>query len=399
MDKTIKNNLDALMARAVQIIPQEDLRKKLASGRRLIIKLGLDPTSPDLHLGHTVVLSKLRDFQDLGHEVVFLIGDYTTLIGDPSGRSKTRPVLSLAEIEENKKTYFEQAAKILDISKTTVRYNSEWLKELSFAKMIALCGKVTVARIIEREDFQKRLAANQPVSLHELLYPIMQGYDSVALHADVELGGTDQTFNLLMGRFLQEQFGQEPQVVITMPLLEGLDGVHKMSKSLGNAVSLSEPADSAYAKLMSISDALMWRYYHLLLHVEQSEIVALQAAVAEGKAHPMALKKNMASAIVQQFWSKDQAESAGQQFEALFQRQDYSTAQEAAIIDALTNPIWLVDLLKQLKVCDSSSQAKRLIEAGAVEIDQQVISDFKAMITCVPGMIVKAGKHKIFKLT
>lgn len=398
MDTQTKKAYHALIARAVQIIPQEDLQKKLSSGRRLRVKLGLDPTTPDLHLGHAVVLSKLRDFQDQGHEVIFLIGDYTTLIGDPSGRSKTRPVLTLAEIEENKKTYFEQASKILDISKTTVRYNSEWLKELTFADMITLCGKVTVARIIEREDFKKRLDSNQPVSLHELLYPLMQGYDSVALKADVELGGTDQTFNLLMGRSLQEQFGQEPQVVITMPLLEGLDGVQKMSKSLGNAISLSEPADSAYAKLMSISDTLMWRYYHLVLCMPMAKITALQDEVENGTQHPMALKKKMASAIVHRFWSEHEAHHAEQQFEALFQRQDYSAAKEMAIINTVTNPMWVADLLKLLKICDSSSQAKRLIEAGAIEIDQQVIDDFKAVIICVPGMIVKAGKHKIYKL-
>lgn len=384
--------------RAVQIIPQDALLKKLQSGKKLKIKLGLDPTAPDLHLGHAVVLSKLKDFQDLGHEIIFLIGDYTSLIGDPSGRSKTRPVLTMQEIEHNKKTYFEQAAKILDIKKTTVRYNSEWLSTLHFADLITLCGHVTLARITEREDFQKRIAQHQPIGFHELLYPLMQGYDSVALHADVELGGTDQTFNLLMGRLLQEHYGQEPQVIITMPLLEGLDGTQKMSKSLGNAVTLSESAASAYGKLMSISDHLMWRYYALLLNTTAPIIEQLQQAVKDGTQHPMQLKKNMAYAIVAKFWSEPQAREAAQQFEDMFQKKDYSQAHDVIILNRITNPIWLADLLKQLGACESSSQAKRLIESGAVEIDATVIKDFKATIECVAGMLVKVGKHRVYRI-
>ena len=383
--------------RAVQIIPQEELEKKLKLGKKLKIKLGLDPTAPDLHLGHTIVLSKLKDFQDLGHEIIFLVGDYTSLVGDPTGRSKTRPVLTIEDIERNKKTYLEQAGRIIDIHKATVRHNSEWLKNLTFTDFIVLCSKVTLARIIERDDFQNRINAALPVSFHELLYPLMQGYDSVALHADVELGGTDQTFNLLMGRVLQENYGQERQVVITMPLLEGTDGVQKMSKSLGNAISLSETAQSAYAKLMSISDTLMWRYLHLLCRVSEHDISVLQTEVTHGIQHPMTIKKNMAHTIVSQFWSSTQADNAAHTFEALFQKHDYSHAQEVALPGV--DIIWIADLLKKLGVCQSSSQAKRLIESGAVEINQEIIKDFKAHITCTPGMLVKAGKRHIFRFT
>ena len=276
---SIKNGFDLIKNGTAQIIPEEELSKKLASGKKLKIKFGADPTAPDLHLGHAVVLSKMKQFQDLGHEVIFLIGDFTARIGDPSGRSKTRPPLTEEQIAEHTKTYFQQVGKVLDPKKLTIRYNSEWLDKLSCKELVQLCAKVTLSRIIERDDFEKRMKEQQPIGFHELLYPLMQGYDSVALHADVELGGTDQTFNLLMGRYLQEHYGQSPQVVITTPLLEGLDGGVKMSKSLGNAVGLNEPADQAYGKLMSISDDLMYRYAHLLLNVDQSKISEWQEYV------------------------------------------------------------------------------------------------------------------------
>lgn len=255
------NQFEQLIISTEQTIPLDEFKKKLSTGKKLKIKLGADPTAPDLHLGHAVVLAKLRQFQDLGHEIIFLIGDFTARIGDPTGKSKTRPPLTEEQIKTNAKTYLEQVGKILDLSKTTLRYNSEWLGALSSTEWVKLCGQVTLARIIEREDFANRIANKQSVGFHELLYPIMQGYDSVELKADVELGGTDQTFNLLMGRYLQEQYGQEPQVIMTVPLLKGLDGVHKMSKSLGNSIGLTDPADQAYGKLMSMSDDLMWHYY------------------------------------------------------------------------------------------------------------------------------------------
>lgn len=395
----MKNNaLEKISHGAVQVIPTEDLKKKLAKGAPLKIKLGMDPTAPDLHLGHAVVLSKLKDFQDLGHDVIFLIGDFTTKIGDPSGRSKTRPALSNEEIVENMKTYFEQVGKILDPKKVKVRYNSEWLSKLSMEDFIKLAGKVTVARLIEREDFAKRLKEQLPISFHELLYPIMQGYDSVALDADVELGGTDQTFNLLMGRFLQEHFGKEPQVVITMPLLEGLDGVQKMSKSYGNAIGLAEPADQAFGKLMSISDELMWRYFELLLGKTSAEISEMQEKVAYGTMHPMALKKDMAHGVIAKFWSEKEAEKAQESFEALFQKKDYSKAQEVAVPSDSTNPIWIVELLKQIGAIKSSSEGKRLIESKAVLIDGEPVEDFKAEISWKPEMIIKVGKHRIYRL-
>lgn len=395
----MKTDFEKLVAGTVQVLPEEELKKKLNSGKPLKIKLGMDPTAPDLHLGHAVVLSKLKEFQDAGHEVIFLIGDFTTRIGDPSGRSKTRPPLTDKQIEQNMKTYFEQVGKILNPDKVAVRYNSEWLSKLSMADLIALASKVTVARLIEREDFQKRLAEKQPISFHELLYPIFQGYDSVALDADVELGGTDQTFNLLMGRFLQEQYGKEPQVVITMPLLEGLDGVKKMSKSYGNAIGLAEPANEAFGKLMSISDDLMWRYFELLLAKDQSEISAMQEKVAYGTLHPMALKKDMAHHIVSKFWSEKEADAAREAFEALFQKKDYSKAQSVSVPEGTLNPVWIVELLKRIGAITTSSEGKRLIESAAVEIDKEPISDFKAEITWKSGMIIKVGKHRIYRIT
>lgn len=386
-----------LLCRGTQtVIPKDALLAKLQGGRKLLIKLGMDPTAPDLHLGHAVVLNKMRQFQDLGHTCVFLIGDFTARIGDPTGRSKTRPPLTSEQIVENTRTYFEQVKKILDPDKTVVRYNSEWLDKLAVNDVIKLLAKITVARIIEREDFAKRLAEQQPISMHELLYPIMQGYDSVALNADVELGGSDQTFNLLCGRYLQEQYGQEAQAIITVPLLEGLDGVQKMSKSYGNAIGLIEPAVQAFGKLMSISDDLMWRYSLLLLNTAPEIIEGLKEDIAVARIHPMDVKKDQAQAIIARYWSPTEAQDARSAFEAVFQQRDYSQAVEARV--QLHQEIWIVDLLKQLKVVSSSSEARRLIESGAVSIDGNPIAEFNAKIVCTPNAILKAGKHKIFKL-
>jgi len=398
MKDDLQEVLELLKSGVDQVLPQEDFEKKLTSKKILKIKLGLDPTAPDLHLGHAVVLNKLKQFQDVGHEVIFLIGDFTARIGDPSGRSKTRPPLSTEEIAINSKTYLAQVGKILDVSKTIVRYNSEWLSKFSFEDILRLAGKVTLARIIERDDFAKRLKDNVSIGFHELFYPIMQGYDSIALHADVELGGTDQTFNLLMGRFLQEQFGQEPQVILTMPLLEGLDGVQKMSKSLGNYVGLWEEADAAYGKLMSISDELMWRYYLLLLDKTKREIEKMKIDVVIGTLHPMKLKKEMAYKIIKKFWSQEDANMAQQKFEALFQKRDYSKATEIKLPTETNNTIWIVELLKLLGAVSTGSEAKRLIESGAVLIDEKQIKDFRAEITWWPEMVVKVGKHRIYKL-
>jgi tyrosyl-tRNA synthetase len=398
MKQEILDIFNMLKAGTAAIIPEDALLKKLASGKKLIIKLGMDPTSPDLHLGHAVVLAKLRQFQDCGHDVIFLIGNFTAGVGDPTGKNKTRPPLSEQEIELNMRTYFEQVGKILDPTKVTIRYNAEWLDALSTKDLVRLLSKVTVARLIEREDFAHRLQNHQPIALHELLYPVLQGYDSVALFADVELGGTDQTFNLLMGRYLQEQFHQEAQVIITTPLLEGLDGVQKMSKSLGNAIGLSEPAEQAYGKLMSISDQLMWRYNELLLQPSRDEVNNLAQQVEHGTLHPMTLKKQIAHAIVAKFWSLAEAHRAQETFEALFQQKDYSKAEPVVLPADVPNPAWIVDILKHLHAITTSSEAKRLLTSGAVTIDDQVIQDFKAYITWKPGMIIKVGKHRIYSI-
>lgn len=381
------------------IAPLADFERKLASGRPLVIKLGADPTAPDLHLGHAVVLSKMRQFQDLGHKVIFLIGDFTARIGDPTGRSKTRPPLSEEQIKHNTKTYFEQVSKILDPERVTIRYNSEWLGNLSSVDWVTICAKTTLARLIEREDFANRLQEHQPIGFHELLYPLMQGYDSVALKADIELGGTDQTFNLLVGRDLQEHFGQEGQVIMTLPLLPGLDGVQKMSKSLGNAIGLAEPAEDAYGKIMSISDDLMWMYYHLLLHRSPVEIDTLKAEISQGLQHPMNIKKALSHGIISRFWSTEAAESAQKHFEALFQNKDLSQASEVALSIDSSQALGLVDLLKQLGTVASSSEARRLIESGAVSIDGKKLQDIHAKVIVQNGMVIKAGKHKFYKLT
>lgn len=381
--------LEKIKSGTANIIPLDELTQKLASGKKLIIKLGADPTSADLHLGHAVVLTKMRDFQDLGHEVIFLIGDYTARIGDPSGKSKTRPSLSHQEIEKNMQTYFTQVGKILDPSKTTIVYNSTWLDKLTSSDFLRLCAKVTLAQLTERDDFAKRIKEQKPIGFHELMYPLLQAYDSVVLQADIELGGTDQTFNMMLGRNLQEQSGQKPQVVITMPLLEGLDGVNKMSKSLGNFIGLHDQPRDAFGKLMSISDQLMWRYFEVLLNTTKEQL--------DTTLHPMKLKKEMAHAIVAKYWSPQEADDAQHTFEMLFQKKDLSAAQEVTLSN-MDQPIWIVDLLKQLNVITSSSQGRRLIEQGAITIDGQRIEDTKTQISPHRGMIIKAGKHQIFKI-
>jgi len=395
----VQKQLQRIKAGTSQLIPEDELVQKLGSGKKLRVKLGLDPTAPDLHLGHAVVLGKLRDFQDLGHEVIFLVGDFTARIGDPTGKSKTRPPLQPEDIARNMQSYIAQVSKILDPKKITIRYNSEWCDKLSTKEMVNLCAKVTVARIIEREDFAKRITEHTAIGMHELLYPLFQGYDSVALDSDVELGGTDQTFNLLMGRFLQEQYGQQRQIVITTPLLLGLDGINKMSKSLGNAIGIAEPADQAFGKLMSISDDLMWHYYQVLLCMPAEEVKLLSINVADGVLHPMNLKKDMAERIITKFWSALEAQAARTNFESLFQRKDYSQAHLVTLPQATPHPVSIVELIKLLLgAATTSSQAKRLIQEGAVSVDGHHVTDFKTMVPWQPGMIIKAGKHKIFKI-
>lgn len=392
------NTLEIIKRGTAQIVPEADLEKKLARGKPLRVKLGLDPTAPDLHLGHAVVLSKMKQLQDMGHEIIFLIGDFTARIGDPSGKSKTRPPLSEEEIAHNTKTYFDQVSRILDPKKITIHYNSEWLDKLTSKEFVQLCAKSTLARIIEREDFAKRIEAHQSVGMHELLYPLMQGYDSVALKADIELGGTDQTFNLLMGRYLQEQYGQEAQVIITTPLLVGIDGVQKMSKSLGNTIGITEPADEAFGKIMSINDNVMWQYAQILLHKDNEWVSQMESRIAGGTLHPKDMKKQIAYEIIERFWSKKEAEMAQKQFEAVFEKKDYSQASQAALPSDTPNPCWIVDLLKALNVAHGSSEVKRLIESKAVIIDGQEVTDFKAQIAWKNGMVVKVGKHRIYRI-
>jgi tyrosyl-tRNA synthetase len=393
-----EKNVALLVSGAVNVYSEQELLKNIQSGKRLKIKLGADPTAPDLHLGHAVVLSKLKQFQDMGHEVIFLIGDFTAQIGDPTGRDKTRPPLTHEAVQHNLRSYFDQVGKVLDPAKITVRYNSEWLGALTNTDIVSLLSKVTLARITERDDFSKRIANNESISMHELLYPIFQGYDSVALHADVELGGTDQTFNLLMGRFLQEQFDQKPQIALTMPLLIGLDGTHKMSKSLGNYVALNEVASQAFGKLMSMSDGLMWHYFSVLLGRTSTEISCMEERVAAGNLHPMELKKDMAYEIILRFWSEDEAAQAREQFEALFQKRDYSQAEGIVLPEGTAPVLWIVDLLKLLGAVTTSSESKRLIESKSVRIDDVVIDDFKKEIAWSAGMVIKVGKHRIYKI-
>lgn len=396
--ETINKSLEKIKSGAAQVIPENDLLKKLQSGKKLKIKLGMDPTAPDLHLGHSIVLEKMRDFQDLGHEIIFLIGDFTSRIGDPTGRSKTRPALTEEQIQSNTKTYFEQVSKILDPKKVKIRFNSEWSDPMTVRDLIKLCAQTTLAQLTEREDFANRIKTNQPISMHELLYPLFQGYDSVALNADVELGGTDQTFNLLMGRHLQEKYGQEPQVIVTVPLLEGLDGGAKMSKSLGNAVGLIDPANEAYGKLMSISDELMFHYFKILLRKTNDEIAQMKKSISANEINPMVLKKQLAHTVIAKYWSADEADKAQETFESLFQKKDYSAAQSVQLPKDTKNPIWIVDLLKLLDAIKTSSEAKRLISEGAIKVNDHTISDFKAVIMWASGMTIKVGKHRIYKI-
>lgn len=376
------------------VIPENEFEKKLLSGKKLIIKLGADPTSPHLHLGHAVVLMKMREFQDLGHHVIFLIGDFTARIGDPTGKSKTRPPLSEEEIQKNTTTYIEQVSRILDFKKLEVRYNSEWLDKLTSREWIKLSASVTVARIIEREDFSKRLKEHQPIGMHELLYPLVQAYDSVELKADVELGGTDQTFNLLMGRHLQEQMGFEPQVILTMPLLVGTDGIQKMSKSLKNDIGLTDSPDQVFGKIMSLSDDTMWTYYSLLLHSSEEEIKAMKNLILKNELHPMECKKELAFKILNKIWSEKEAIEGKKSFEDTFEKKGFDSAQkiEAAGKEFLN----IVDMIIFFDPNISRSQARRLIADGAFIVNGiKIIDQYKNYkLSC--GDTIKIGKQKRF---
>ena len=381
-----------------ELIPQAEWVKKLtrseASGQPLRIKLGLDPTAPDIHIGHTVVLNKMRQLQDLGHQVIFLIGDFTSLIGDPSGRNSTRPPLTPEQIKANAETYYRQASLVLDPAKTEIRYNSEWSIPLGAMGMIQLAAKYTVARMMERNDFHDRFKAGTPISVHEFLYPLMQGYDSVALKSDLELGGTDQKFNLLMGRTLQQEYGQEPQCILTMPLLEGLDGIEKMSKSKNNYIGIAEEPNSMFAKVLSISDTLMWRWYTLLSFQSEAAIAALKAEVASGR-NPKDAKVALAKEITTRFHSAAAADAAEQDF---INRSKGGVPDEIDEIKLTGAPMGIAALLKAAGLAPSGSEATRLIDGGGVRVDSSVVSD-KALKLPAGTYVVQVGKRKFARVT
>jgi len=382
---------------AEELIVEEELAKKLARGTPLRVKLGLDPTAPDLHLGHTVVINKLRHFQELGHQVQFLIGDFTGMIGDPTGKNQTRPPLSREQILENAKSYREQAFKILDADKTQILFNSEWSDKLGAEGMIRLAARYTVARLLERDDFAKRYRAGQPIAVHELLYPLMQGYDSVAMKADVELGGTDQKFNLLVGRELQKDYGQEPQCILTTPLLEGTDGVNKMSKSLGNYIGIAEPPQEIFGKLMSVSDELMWRYIELLSFEPLATVRQWRQEVAAG-ANPRDVKARFAQEIVARFHGKPAAEVAVQEFTARFRDRALPTDIPEETLMAGPGGLVSTQALRRAGMVNSSSEAERLIAQGGVRVNGERLSDRKMVFVTGETYLVQVGKLKIKRI-
>ena len=397
---TIDEQLEILKKGTVDLIREEDLRKKLErsekTGKPLRVKLGLDPTAPDIHVGHTVVIRKLKAFQDLGHTVIFLIGDFTGMIGDPSGKNVTRPPLSREEINANAETYKRQMFKLLDPEKTELRFNGEWLDKFTAADFVKLCAKTTVKQILERDDFTKRMNEEKPISLHELLYPLVQGYDSVALEADVELGGTDQKFNLLMGRNLQREFDQEPQVIITTPLLEGLDGVNKMSKSLNNYIGIDEAPNEMFGKVMSISDDLMWKYYELLTDLTSTEISSLRSEVEKGM-NPRDLKVRLAKLIIKDFHSQAEADAAEGEFVKRFVQKEVPDEIEEKTITAGT--YMLSQLLADTGLAGSKGEARRLIEQGGVKVNNEKASAANAeIIVDGEGTLLQVGKRKFLKV-
>jgi tyrosyl-tRNA synthetase len=386
----------------VEIITEEELRGKLQrsqkSGRPLIVKAGFDPTAPDLHLGHVVLIDKLRTFQDLGHQVTFLIGDFTGMIGDPSGKSETRRPLTKEKVEANAETYKRQIFKILDPERTVIVFNSQWMNNMSAANLIDLSGKYTVARMLERDDFQKRYTKKRGIGIHEFLYPLIQGYDSVQLKADVELGGTDQKFNLLVGRDLQRAYGLEPQVIITTPLLEGLDGKNKMSKSLNNYVGIDEPPQEIFGKVMSISDELMIKYYELLSSVPMERVTSLRERLAHGKEHPMEAKRQLAMELVSRFHGHNEAERAATEFDTVFRKRGLPDEIEEVTFNWDGQTVWLPRLLMQLDFCKSTSEARRMIEQGGVEIDGKKVSKIDSELSTGFTYIIKVGKRKFGKI-
>ena len=411
MSKAVEEQLSYLRRGCVEVIQEEELRAKIARSLRdkkpLTVKVGFDPTAPDIHLGHTVLLRKMRHFQDLGHDVIFLIGDFTGLIGDPSGRSATRPAMTQEEILKNAETYKAQIYKVLSREKTIIDFNSRWLGKLTSFEIIHLTAKYTVARVLERDDFTKRLKEGIPISVHEILYPLMQAYDSVALRADVELGGTDQKFNLLVGRDIQREFQQEPQVVMTTPLLEGLDGVEKMSKSLGNYIGITEPAKEIFGKIMSISDPLMFRYYELLTDVPVSQIETWKSEARAGRINPKDLKVGLAKSIIRDFRDEKEAEEAAEEFDRVHKQKEVPANLETTVIDRvkISDSVEtqqrqsLINIIMDLQIFPSRGEAKRVIQQGGVYLDGQRIDDinYQVDITDIREHLLKVGKRKFYK--
>jgi len=394
----IKQELSILTRSAVDVISIEELEKKLIESQKknrpLRVKAGFDPTAPDIHLGHTVLIEKLRQFQEFGHEVYFLVGDFTGMIGDPSGRSETRRPLSKEEVLANAETYKKQIFKILDPRKTKIVFNSSWMEKMTATELIKLCSHYTVARMLERDDFQKRFSTGKSISIHEFIYPLIQGYDSVVLNADVEIGGTDQIFNLLVGRELQRDFHQEPQVVITMPLLEGLDGVQKMSKSLNNYIGITESPKEIFGKIMSISDELMFRYYELLSTLDPKEIKKIKEGVKEGRLHPKDIKKKLAIEIISRFHSPSEAIQAAEEFERVFKYKEEPEEIEEIDIYLSQKKIWLPKLLQLVGLTQSSSEGKRIIQQGGVRVNRQRVSSLEMELSTGNTYLLQVGKRR-----
>ena len=393
----MKDALKLIKRGADEILTEADLKKKFESGKQLVIKAGFDPTAPDLHFGHTVLLNKLRHFQDLGHKVIFLIGDFTGRIGDPSGINKTRPILDAKDLVENAKTYEKQVYKILKKDLTEIKFNSEWCDKLGADGLIGLASKYNVARMLERDDFNKRFTSNKSIAIHEFLYPLVQGYDSVALEVDVECGGTDQKFNLLVGRELQRDYGQEPQVVITVPILEGLDGVKKMSKSLDNYIAIDEDPDDMFGKIMSISDELMWRWFELLSFIPEEEIAKLKTEMESGR-NPRDIKFVLAEELVDRFHNEGDGKKCKDTFLKRFQKGQMPDDIESIQVDIEGDSILLVNLLKDTKMIASVSEGNRLIEQGGIKIDSEKVEDQKLEVNKGSENIYQVGKRKFLKI-
>jgi tyrosyl-tRNA synthetase len=395
----VERQLQIIKRGTIEIIPEKELISKIErsvkENKPMNIKLGLDPTAPDIHLGHTVVLQKMRQFQDLGHQVIIIIGDFTGRIGDPTGKSETRKQLTEEQVQANAKTYMEQIFRILDPEKTQMRFNSEWLSLLTFVDVIELSAKYTVARMLERDDFTKRYRTGQAIGIHEFFYPLMQGYDSVALEADVELGGTDQKFNILMGRTLQKEYGQEPQIALFMPILEGLDGVQKMSKSLGNYIGIDEAPNDMFGKTMSITDDLILRYFELATHVSLSDIKKMEEEMQQG-ANPRDYKIRLAKEIIGMFHSSEAADAAEENFKNVFAKNQIPD--DIQEVEIAKEAIWIAKLLSELGLVSSSSEGRRMTKQGAVRIDGEKVIDEKIEIVPIEGMIVQVGKRKFAKI-